>query len=276
MKTVAQKRGAHKSVPSRFALLLCFVLAVGQAWGERRRSDAVLKGKVVDPDGIPMPATVRATSGEHQFCGVVTTDVNGDFEFSRLSPGRYTIETKVACFRRFRRKGLQLTARSETSLDIRLEECEGSDTTPPPGRKFWTRAERKASSAFARKLIERAERLPCTDYLRRRQEWLEKPEPNCINREAVDYYFALVNGFSSGRFSRPGEVQDSAYAHYVALAEFDENQKLWLLSLRLTFVRSCGNLCGEGFVQTRGVYFDERANLMKIVDDDDCDCAWIS
>jgi hypothetical protein len=79
-----------------------------------------LYGTAVGPEGQPMPGVTVALSGPGAALTQVT-DANGKFRFPGLSPGTYTVETKLDGFAPTRRENIEINVGRNTEVDLPLQ-----------------------------------------------------------------------------------------------------------------------------------------------------------
>ena len=100
--------------------------------------------------------------------------------------------------------------------------------------------------------------------------------PKCANVESREYYFDLVGKNRAGLLPEAGEGPVFAKAYYEAKVEYSLVDRKPIVKLRLEYAVRCGILCGQTVVRTRWVFFDEKANVVKVEDNRDCDCYMVS
>lgn len=107
------------------ALLL---LVVSTLFGQT--STGTISGRVVDPVGAVVPgAEVRIQNEIIKDVRTFTSNQSGDFVFSELQPGTYTLSVKAAGFKQFEKTGLILNASADlTTGDIKLQLGAASET----------------------------------------------------------------------------------------------------------------------------------------------------
>jgi hypothetical protein len=99
---------------------LLAVVAWGMAWAQESVTTGSIFGKVVDPEGKPLPgATVTATS-ETGVKRSVVTDVNGEFSIPFLTPGRYDVEVRLEGFAPFKAP-VTLSLGQRITLNVTLQ-----------------------------------------------------------------------------------------------------------------------------------------------------------
>ena len=107
---------------SFFAWLLGVVLvATGVVcWAQAVR--ATLVGRVTDQSGAVVPGTkVTLTNTGTNETRVVTVSDNGEFVFTQLAPGQYTLTTEHEGFRKDVRSGIELQVGQEARIDVALQ-----------------------------------------------------------------------------------------------------------------------------------------------------------
>jgi hypothetical protein len=80
----------------------------------------VLRGRVVDPSGLPLPGATVTVSPPAGTPTVVVTDGNGEYVTPTLEPGRYDIEVSLPAFTSAVRRGVDL-ASGPVTLDLQLD-----------------------------------------------------------------------------------------------------------------------------------------------------------
>lgn len=233
---------------------------------------ATIRGSVVDPTGAVIPdALVRIYNREANSSREFRTDRLGRFTVGDLGPGDYDVKVMHAGFETFSRSNLHLGEGSLADLDISMHLCQishlGQDVP-----NFATIQHRAAHSEGEKELIAQAELLPCS------QNGTARPgkRPSCANLEAMHYFFDLVHQNQNGRLPEAGEGPVEAKAYYGATVGFDRTSKRWTVKLTTEYVLHCGTVCGEGIRHIRYVYFDQQKRVIKVEDDPDGVCAWVS
>src|SRR5579859_7996743 len=80
----------------------------------------ILYGRVSDPSGADIVgATVLIRNAETFVQLSTTTDSDGRYSI-QISPGRYDIEIKAACFKSFRQSGLRMELSASLKIDAEL------------------------------------------------------------------------------------------------------------------------------------------------------------
>src|SRR5690242_19087512 len=102
-------------------VLGCFfvvsALLIGRAMFAQNGSPTALRGVVTDPSGARIPgATIhlRGSAGEQS----QTSDANGQYVFSTLSPGKYDVEISAPDFKVDQHQGFNISG--ATTLDAQL------------------------------------------------------------------------------------------------------------------------------------------------------------
>ncbi|MCS7313012.1 MAG: TonB-dependent receptor, partial [Acidobacteria bacterium] len=99
---------------------LLAVVAWGVAWAQEGVTTGSIFGKVVDPQGAPLPgATVTATS-ETGVKRSAVTDANGEFSIPFLTPGRYDVEVRLEGFAPFKAP-VTLSPGQRITLNVTLQ-----------------------------------------------------------------------------------------------------------------------------------------------------------
>jgi hypothetical protein len=108
--------------PRRSAIYLAaFPLFAGMLFGQS--SSGTISGRVVDSSGGAITgAEVRAINQEDRTSRSFTTTSTGDFVFSNVDPGTYTLSVKAAGFKLFEKSDLHLSASESLAAgDIKLQ-----------------------------------------------------------------------------------------------------------------------------------------------------------
>jgi hypothetical protein len=103
----------------RLAVLFLAVACL-QAFGQSTFGAVV--GTVKDPSGAAVPnASVTLKNVDENVSRETTTKDNGDYEFSNIPPGRYSVTAASSGFDTFNATGLNLVARQTLRLDVDLQ-----------------------------------------------------------------------------------------------------------------------------------------------------------
>src|SRR3954447_12651772 len=96
-------------------------LFAGAAYAQN--SSGTISGRVVDSSGLAIAgAQVRLTHQIKKAPRPYTTTANGDFVFTEVQPGTYSIQVKMDGFKQFEQSDLQLSASDRVSVgEIRLQ-----------------------------------------------------------------------------------------------------------------------------------------------------------
>ena len=112
-----------KKLSFRTALACVFVclLAVGSAWAQS--SSGTVAGRVIDSSGAAIAgADVQLTEQTTQDTRKVSSAADGDFLFSNVQPGTFTVTIRAAGFKRLDKSDINLTASDRLAIgDLRLE-----------------------------------------------------------------------------------------------------------------------------------------------------------
>jgi hypothetical protein len=110
----------------RFVVLAVLMTAIGLTFlsklnAQGKSITASLSGTVSDPSGARVPkATVRLTNPENGINRIDTTTVVGEFSFSFLPEGTYTLEASAPGFKTTKQNGIVLTGGDTVTLTINL------------------------------------------------------------------------------------------------------------------------------------------------------------
>ncbi|MBK7601902.1 MAG: TonB-dependent receptor [Acidobacteria bacterium] len=114
----------HRSL--LISLLMIFVFFAG---ANAQTSTATLKGSVADSSGNVTPgATITLTSRLSGLKKVFSTDSAGQYTFTFLEPGVYTLEAQAKGFKQYRNDNIQLAVGQSAELDLSLEPGDISET----------------------------------------------------------------------------------------------------------------------------------------------------
>src|SRR3712207_2897791 len=88
-----------------------------------QNSSGAISGRVIDSTGLAIAgAQVRLTNQIQKDTREFTSTATGDFVFTEVQPGTYTIQVKVDGFKQFEQSDLQLSANDRLAVgDIRLQ-----------------------------------------------------------------------------------------------------------------------------------------------------------
>jgi hypothetical protein len=90
----------------------------------------VLKGTITDPSGaVVRDAAVAATNANTGVQRSVKTNAEGFFRLANLDAGSYNVTAEATGFARAERKNVELLAREEVPVDMKLQVAEGTTTT---------------------------------------------------------------------------------------------------------------------------------------------------
>jgi hypothetical protein len=98
----------------------CLVLFAGVVSAQEFRG--LISGKVLDPAGAAVPsARVVFTSPATNISIVVTTDENGNYAVSYITPGIYDVTVEAAGFKKLARRGVEVRVGDKLTIDLSLE-----------------------------------------------------------------------------------------------------------------------------------------------------------
>ena len=103
-----------------WVLLIISSCTISVSWGQAVR--ATLVGRVTDQSGAIVPTTklTLTNTGTNETHTVVVGD-NGEFVFTQLAPGEYTLVTEHGGFRKDVRNGIVLQVGQEARMDVALQ-----------------------------------------------------------------------------------------------------------------------------------------------------------
>ena len=128
------------------ALLTACLLIAGAAWAQS--SSGTITGRVLDPTGQTVPgATLTLTKTDTLDVRTFTTPATGDFVFTALQPGPYSLKVQASGFKLVEKTDLNLSASERLPAgDIMLQVGSLTDTisvtaetATGPDRQFGTR-----------------------------------------------------------------------------------------------------------------------------------------
>ena len=100
--------------------ILFLILAGGRCWGQAGRAE--LFGTIQDPSGLPVPkAKVEAEDQATMARYSALSDEEGDYHILGLPAGQYVLTVEQPGFRTYRQSGITLRLADRTSLDVKLE-----------------------------------------------------------------------------------------------------------------------------------------------------------
>src|SRR5262245_3030306 len=112
--------------------LLCTVLAPRMGWSQA--NSATFHGTVTDPTGAVVPrATVTLTNEDTQAPLVTTTGDGGDFAFTFVPAGVYTLRIELRGFKSHISTGIRLTAGQQARQSFAIDVGEVTETVTVEG-----------------------------------------------------------------------------------------------------------------------------------------------
>src|SRR5688572_10335680 len=101
-------------------VLLLMLVFASIVFGQTRDTGAIF-GTTADAQGAVVPnAPVKITNTATGQARAAQTNENGAFLFSLLPPGTYSITVELPRFRRYERRGIQLQANENVSVQVAL------------------------------------------------------------------------------------------------------------------------------------------------------------
>ena len=95
---------------------------------------AAVRGVVTDPTGAAVVnAKVIITEAERNVQRTVTTDDQGRYQVSALSPGQYTLTVEANGFRKYLQNAFPLVVQQQATIDIQLQLGEVSSVVEVEG-----------------------------------------------------------------------------------------------------------------------------------------------
>ena len=100
---------------------IVYVLLVsGLAWAQSFQGS--LRGRVTDPDGAATSKTkITITDEATSVTRATTTNDQGEYVFTAVTPATYTVSAEAGGFKRLERKGVLIATQSATTVDLALE-----------------------------------------------------------------------------------------------------------------------------------------------------------
>src|SRR5574341_1169911 len=130
------RRKAMKRRQEKFSLLLVsgFLLALLSVAASAQVTTADLVGTIKDNSaavvrGVRVTLTNNATGVSRS----VTTDDDGNYIFTSLQPGRYSLTAEAAGFRKLERTGVELQVNQRAQIDLELQVGQVGDTVQIEG-----------------------------------------------------------------------------------------------------------------------------------------------
>ncbi len=99
-------------------IALVSFLLTGAVFAQLRTGNVY--GKVVDPDGNPLPGVTVTLSGEGVATQTTFTDEAGNFRFLGLPPGKYVVEAKLEGFGTTRNEAVYVNVGKNTEISLSL------------------------------------------------------------------------------------------------------------------------------------------------------------
>ncbi|MFN0123410.1 MAG: TonB-dependent receptor domain-containing protein [Blastocatellia bacterium] len=116
----------HRTISS---ILTCVLLTLMCAAAQAQTATATLKGVVADTSGAVAPgAAVTLTQVSTGAKRTFTTDTSGQFTFTFIEPGAYTLEVQSQGFKRFTQDGIRLEVGQLAELNVALQPGAISET----------------------------------------------------------------------------------------------------------------------------------------------------
>src|SRR4051794_20996865 len=116
------------------ALLFTAILFLSGRLGLAQANTATLYGTVTDPSGAAVPnATVTLTNQGTAAATTKVTGTSGDFGFTFVPAGAYTLQIAAPGFAKYVNNGVQLTAGQQTQQAYKLELGSSTETVTVEG-----------------------------------------------------------------------------------------------------------------------------------------------
>ncbi|MFL5765302.1 MAG: carboxypeptidase regulatory-like domain-containing protein [Bacteroidia bacterium] len=104
---------------TRNILAICFLLTAGISMAQNNGS---IKVTVVDEKKQPLPFTAVAVMEDSTVVKSGQTDINGEFTFKDVIPGRYNINAQMIGYNKFLYKGVKVESNITRYLDINMSQ----------------------------------------------------------------------------------------------------------------------------------------------------------
>src|SRR4051794_20938245 len=96
--------------------------SLGLLWGQAQAVNARLNGTVVDAQDAPIPdVVVTIANANTGYSRQFRTDNSGQYTFTLIPPGTYELRAEKTGFNTALRSGITLSVGQTSSLDIRME-----------------------------------------------------------------------------------------------------------------------------------------------------------
>src|SRR5688572_22605093 len=105
----------------RVGLILVLSLTVTALHGSAQTYQGGLRGAVRDANGLVPGADVVLVNEENGLPRTTITNEAGEYSFSNVLPGLYTVRASLAGFRTFESRGVRIGTQDFITLDLRLE-----------------------------------------------------------------------------------------------------------------------------------------------------------
>src|SRR5688572_17436036 len=103
----------------RLGALATFVLWVAAGWAAAQEANGTVAGTVADEQGQVLPgATVTLTNEATKLTRTGVSDARGDFRFTAVLPGTYSLKVELQGFKAVERRSNVLNAASTLSLGV--------------------------------------------------------------------------------------------------------------------------------------------------------------
>lgn len=100
--------------------VLCLALGIGQSFAQSTVTGAI-RGNITDSQGAAVPsASVTATNEGTNKVDTVTTDADGNYRFSNLQPGSYTVGVTSTGFADFKQEKVVVEVGQVTGINVPL------------------------------------------------------------------------------------------------------------------------------------------------------------
>lgn len=112
----------------RFLALVALLSAAWPAPAWAQSFQSVLRGSVHDADGVVAAATVRLIEETTSLASTATSNTTGEYAFTHVVPGTYTIRAEANGYKTFERSGIRVGTQTFLRIDVPLEVGSISET----------------------------------------------------------------------------------------------------------------------------------------------------
>src|SRR5258708_10169086 len=135
--TPAPGEGAMTIKRLTYAVLSLWIMVAGAASAGAQQFTGGIRGALRDANGVIPGVTVTLTNEATKISRDVVTNETGQYNFPAVTPGTYTLRSRLSGYKTFESKGLIVGTQQFLTLDIVLEAggvpetVTGTSQTPP-------------------------------------------------------------------------------------------------------------------------------------------------